>query len=150
MEYKPLLLQKIKDKSPIKDSMDWGIWIKSVPFKVFPEIKDIPSRDWLDENGNDEFVPDEPCYKAYEMDCEFVFIGAEGTANKQIKSFLTYLAEEGQFKLYDNYTKIGRTNVRYVKYSEDILFRQDGNNDIVVFAVTLQVNDPITDITLTK
>ncbi len=121
--------------------MEWGIYIKSLPFKLFPEMKDLPSRDWYDENGDDEFVPDSPVYKAYEIECEFVFIGVHGTANVQIKSFLNYLAVGGKFKMYDTYTKIGRTEVRYMSYSEDVLYRREGGDDIVVFSVKLKVND---------
>ena len=149
-QYKPFLIHKLKNGSPVKDSMDWNIWIKSVPFKLFPEMKDIPSRSWYDQNGDEEFVPDNPVFKAYEMNCEFVFIGAHGLANSKITEFLSYLANGGMFKFYDSHTKIGRTKVRYVSYSEDILYRNQGSEDIVVFSVTLKVNDPITNIVLSK
>ena len=148
--YKPFLIQKLTDNAPVRDSKEWNIWIKSVPFKVFPDMKDIPSRDWVDESGIDEFLPNTPFYKAYEIDCQFVYIGAYESANTQIKSFLKYLAEGGFFKFYDTYTKIGRTNIRYVSNDEDIFYRREGNDDIVQFKVTLKVNNPITDITLTK
>ena len=148
--YKPFLIQKLTDNAPVRDSKEWNIWIKSVPFKVFPDMKDIPSRDWVDESGIDEFLLNTPFYKAYEIDCQFVYIGAYESANTQIKSFLKYLAEGGFFKFYDTYTKIGRTNIRYVSNDEDIFYRREGNDDIVQFKVTLKVNDPITDITLTK
>lgn len=148
--YKPFYIQKLTDNAPVRDSKEWNIWIKSVPFKVFPDMKDIPSRDWVDESGIDEFLPNTPFYKAYEIDCQFVYIGAYESANTQIKSFLKYLAEGGFFKFYDTYTKIGRTNIRYVSNDEDIFYRREGNDDIVQFKVTLKVNDPITDITLTK
>lgn len=150
MKYKPFLLQKLTKKAPVLNSKEWGIWIKNIPFKIFPELKDIPSRDWLDENGDDEYIPDSPCYKAYELECSFVYIGDNKNANTQIKSFIKYLAEGGAFKFYDTYTQIGRTNVRYLKYSEDVLYRRDNEKDIVVFNVTLKVNDPITDIILTE
>ncbi len=87
-------------------------------------------------------------YKAYEIDCEFVFIGTHGTANTQIRNFIRYLAENGSFSIYDTYTKIGRQHVRYVSYSENVFYRRDGENDIVVFSVKLKVNDPITEIIL--
>lgn len=148
--YKPFLIQKLTDNAPVRDSKEWNIWIKSVPFKVFPDMKDIPSRDWYDEHGTDEFLPTTPFYKAYETECQFVYIGVYESANTQIKSFLKYLAEGGFFKFYDTYTKIGRTNIRYVSNDEDVFYRREGNDDIVQFKVTLKVNDPITDITLTK
>lgn len=148
--YKPILFLKntLNVVNTVRDSQEWCISVKSVPFKVFPDMKDIPSRDWNDEHGDDEYIPDKPYYKAYEMDCDFVFIGREGSANGMIKDFLTYLAEGGSFQMYDSYTKIGRQDVRYVSYSEDILYRRDNQQDIVVFSVKLKVNDPITDIYL--
>lgn len=151
-QYKPFLIQKLTDNAPVLDSQEWGIWVKSIPFKLFPDIKEIPSKNYYDEHGDSEFVPIKPYYKAYEIECKFIFIGKTGTANNQIKSFLRYLAEGGMFRFYDEYTKIGRTNVRYVKVDDDpdVFFRREGENDIVQFKVTLKVNDPITDITLTK
>lgn len=113
-------------------------------------MKDIPSRDWPDEHGDDEYVPGTPYYKAYEMDCEFVFLGPHGTANAKIKDFLKFLAEGGKFRIYDTYTKIGRTEVRYMSYSENVLYRRDGQDDIVIFSVKLKINNPVSDITLTK
>lgn len=146
--YKPCLFQK--SGQPVRDSIEWGIYVKSIPFKLFPEIKELASRSWLDEDGDDEYYPSQPVFKAYEMDCQFVFIGVHGTANEQIKSFLTYLTTNGSFSLYDTYTQIGRKEVRYVSYSEDVFYRRDHENDIVVFSVKLKVNDPLTDITLKK
>ncbi len=150
--YKPFLIQKLTNNALVRDSKEWNIWVKSVPFKVLLDAKDIPSRKWLDEHGDDEFVPSTIYYEAYEIDCEFVYIGVYESANAQIKLFRDYLANGGMFKFYDRYTKIGRTNVRYVKGDPDpeIFYRREGNNDIVQFKVTLKVNDPITDITLTK
>ncbi len=148
--YKPCLFQKYTANAPVRDSLEWGVYIKSVPFRVFPAMKDIPSRDWMDENGDEEFIPDKPVYKAYELDCEFVYIGVNGTANQYIRDFMTYLAEGGMFRMYDTYTKIGKTNVRYISYSEDVLYRKDGQKDIVIFTVKLKVNDPTSNIILTK
>lgn len=151
-QYKPFLIQKLTKNAPIRDSKEWGIWVKSIPFKVFPDMKDIPSRTYFDEHGDDEFVPSYPFYKAYEIDCDFVYIGVYGSANIQIKAFLKYLAEGGMFQFYDTYTKIGRKNIRYVKTSDDpeIFYRREGKDDVVQFEVTLKVNDPVTEITLTK
>lgn len=151
-QYKPFLIQKLTENAPILSSKEWGVWVKHIPFKVFPDLKEIPSRPYPDEHGDYEFVPSKPFYKSYEIDCKFVFIGNSGTANEQIKSFLKYLAEGGMFKFYDTYSKIGRTNVRYVKTDDDpeILFRREGEKDIVQFKVTLKINDPITEILLTQ
>lgn len=150
MEYKPFLIQKLKSDSPVRDSLEWNIYIKSIPFKVFPDMKDIPSRSWSDQNGDDEFVPDNPVFKAYSIEVNFVYKGNSGTAASNIKSFISYLAKDGMFSIYDTYTKIGRTNVRYESYSEDYYSSKSGGEDIVTFSVSLKVNDPITDIILSK
>lgn len=147
--YKPFLIQKITEGSPIRDSKEWGIWIKSIPFKPFADLKDIPSHDWHDQHGDDEYIPDYPFYKAYEIDCEFVYMGVHGTAKEYILNFLKYLAENGEFTIYDTYTKIGRTDVRYVSYDPDIFHSSDGHDDIVVFKVKLKVNSPNIDIIYT-
>lgn len=53
----------------------------------------------------------------------------------------------------DTIMQVDSVQVPYpVKGDDDpeIFYRREGNNDIVQFKVTLKVNDPITDITLTK
>lgn len=148
--YRPFLIQKLTDNAPVRDSKEWNIWIKSVPFKLSSELQNITSRTWLDEHGDEEFYPENPTYKAYEIDCQFVYIGSYESANTQIKSFRDYLVNGGMFKFYNSYTKIGRTKVRYVKIDNDMFHRREGDEDVVLFTVSLKVNDPITDIILTK
>ena len=87
--YKPLLTQKLKDNLPVRDSKEWGIWVKSMPFIVDGETKDVAKRDWLDQHGTDVFVPDEQKLKAYEIECEFVFIGVYESANSFFLSIST-------------------------------------------------------------
>lgn len=42
-----------------------------------------------------------------------------------------------------SFTKIGKEDVRYLSYSEKVLYRREGANDIVVFTVKLKVNSPL-------
>lgn len=149
-DYKPFLVRKMKDNSPVRDSTEWGIMVKHVPFKVYPDMKQLASYDWKDQSGIEEFLSDNPTFKDYDMECEFVFIGEHGTANTQIKGFIDYLAKDGYFSLYDTFTKIGRTKVRYVNNSPDMLHRRDNTTDKVIFKLTLKVTDPVTEIILSK
>ena len=149
-KYKPFLIQKLKDLAIVRDSEEFGVRVKHVPFKIFPEMKEVHSVSFHDENGDDEFIPETPTFKAYEMDCEFLYQGLHGTANVKIKEFLTYLSTGGAFSIYDTYTGIGRTEVRYAGYEEDVLYRKDDEDDAVIFSVKLKVNDPVTDIILSK
>ena len=52
-------------------------------------------------------------------------------------------------KLYCDYTKIGRQNVRFVSIGEDATLVRDANGDLLITKITFKVNDPVTDITLT-
>jgi hypothetical protein len=55
-----------------------------------------------------------------------------------------------EFMVYDTYTKIGRQHMRFVSVGEDIFHREIESGDVIVFSVTFKVNDPVTDITLSK
>lgn len=150
MEYKPFLVQKLKSNFLVRDSREWGIWVKSIPFLLYPKLKEPAKRSWPEQNGDDEYLPDSPVFEAYSMNVDFVFIGENSTANNQIKSFLNYLSKDGEFSIYDTYTGIGRTHVRYSSYSDKAFRRREKEKDIVQFTVTLKVNDPITDVKLSK
>ena len=150
-----ILFKKMKDGAPVVDTLDnWGIVCKDFPFRLYGEAKELPSHDWKDEDGDDEYIPDELRISAYEIDVEFVYKGEVETANTNIKAFLDYLTGRGgtgaELMVYDTYTKIGRQGVRFVSVDEDVFFRQTDYGDVVVFSVTFKVNDPVTDITLAK
>lgn len=148
-----ILFKKMADDASVVDTLDnWGIVCKDFPFKLYGEAKELPSRDWKDEDGDDEYIPSELPIASYEIDVEFVYKGDMNTANTNIKGFLDYLTGRGgtgaELMVYDTYTKIGRQRVRYVNVDEDIYWRQEYGGDVVVFVVTFKVNDPVTEITL--
>ena len=146
-KYKPFLVQKMKDGYAVRNSTEWGILIKSFPFDIYPEMKDIPKNDWFDEDGDEEFVPDVPVFKAYEAEVEFIYEGARDTGYTNVRSFLNYLATNGLNKIYDSYTSIGKQNVRYQKQSDAKLYR-NSTKEYIIFKVNLKFNDPTTMITL--
>lgn len=141
---KKLLIKKDSVTKDIKQA--YGIYTKSVPFLLYPKVKEPFKNSWYDEDGDDEYLPEIPTYESYEMTLDFVYEGATNTSNAQIKSFLDFI-QGGYFKLYDEYTGIGRQQVRYVSIDQDAtLYRRE--KDVVEFSVTFKVNDPITQITL--
>lgn len=148
-----IYFKKMNDDALVVDTFDrWGIVCKDFPFKLYGDAKELPSHDWKDKDGDDEYIPSELPIAAYEMDVEFVYKGAMNTANEQIKSFLDYLTGRGgtgaELMVYDTYTRIGRQHIRYVKVDEDISWRETEGGDVLVFVVTFKVNDPVTDIVL--
>lgn len=150
-----ILFKKMKNNASVVDTLDnWGIVCKDFPFKLHGEAKELPFHDWKDEDGEDEYVPEELKLASYEIDVEFAYKGNVGTANVNIKGFLDYLTGRGgtgaDLMVYDTYTKIGRQHVRFVSVDEDVFYRQEDGGDVVVFVVTFKVNDPVTEITLSK
>lgn len=150
MAYKPFLIKKLKEGSIVKDSAEWGILVQSFPFKLRPEMKEPSKRDWKDQNGDDELIPDTPVFKSYTMDVDFLFRGDCGAGNAKIGEFIDYLTTGGEFSIYDSYTGIGRTHIRYSSMKESAFRRREGDKDAISFSITFKVNDPVTQITLDK
>lgn len=150
-----IYFKKMKSDALVVDTLDnWGIVCKEFPFKLYGEAKELPSHDWKDEDGDDEYIPSKLPIASYEVEVEFAYKGVMDSANASIKGFLDYLTgRDGsgvELAVYDTYTKIGRQHVRFVSVSDDVFYRQEEGGDVVVFSVTFKVNDPVTDITLSK
>lgn len=151
---KDVLIQKANgDDTSVHSLSNWGIVATSLPFKIVGEMKDIPKNDWFDEDGDDEYIPDTPVYKAYEMDAKF-FIEASSMPSliESIRGFIQYIAAGGSFSIYNPNTGIGRQNIRYVSYSDEAKYNKVGTSDgtkyMCEFSLKLKVNDPNTNITL--
>ena len=150
-----IYFKKMKSDALVVDTLDnWGIVCKEFPFKLYGEAKELPSHDWKDEDGDDEYIPSELPIASYEVEVKFAYKGVMDSANANIKGFLDYLTGRdgsgAELMVYDTYTKIGRQNVRFVSVGDDVFYRQEEGGDVVVFSVTFKVNDPVTDITLSK
>ena len=135
----------------------WGkIYTNSIPFVMFSDTKDLYSNDWHDEHGLEEYADETNglMRKHYDMDVKWIYKGSRDSANTNIKGFLDYLSgADGLgvwFRLYCDWTKIGRRHVRLVKVDNDAEFVRKDNYDIVVFKTTLRVCDPVTEVTLSN
>lgn len=133
-------------------SEEWGIYLSETPFIPFPEVKELYSNEWKDENGDDEYIPDEPVYKSQELEFTFAYTGDYGTATTQIRSFLNYLAYGGSFMFWVGCSNLGRCSCRYANYENDAqcfvqkVYEGGEEKEIetVTFVVTIKVNDPAT------
>lgn len=151
MKYYKFYVQKERSDAPVMEmGEDFGFYETESKFYGLNEVKDLPKRTWYDEDGDDEFVPDEMKYKAYEMSVKFGYKGTKFSANAKVKALQDYLSG-GTFKFYDSYNSVGRQNVRFSGISDDAeLVRDDTDGDILIVTVKMKVNDPRTDITLNK
>ena len=128
-----------KSTSPKLDIFDsFGITAKSIPDRQL-ELKEIFKRDWVDQQGDEEYIPAIPVFKAYEQDLEFVYKGVLRTASDAIRTFLTYL-QGAEFSLYDEYSQRG-IRCRYVSYDSKAHYRSV--EEAVVFTVKVKINNPL-------
>lgn len=144
-------MQKEVDGSPIKETgEDFNIYEVASKFYGGTSAKELPKRSWNDENGDDEFVPDDLKMESTSHSVKFGYKGDKFSANKAIKSFIEYLSKGGSMKVYDEYNHIGRQHVRFSSMEDDAELVRDEEGDIIIFTVNLKVNDPVTDIVLEK
>lgn len=150
MQYYKVLMQRETAGAAVTDTISaFGMYCMDIPFMMATKAKEPSKREWKDEDGDDEYIPVEGLkMSAYEMSVKFGMKGNKDTANKNLKAFLDYL-RGGTMKLYCDYTKIGRQNVRFVSIGEDATLVRDANGDLLITKITFKVNDPVTDITLT-
>lgn len=141
---------------PVIDTIEqWGIVCREVSFIPYPSPKNLPARDWPDEDGVDEYVPSQLKLSAAEIKVDFGVTGDVGVANTAIKGFVDYLTgRDGNgclFSIYDEYTRIGKQNVRYLSIEDDATLERNSAQDLVLlFSMTFKCNDPYTDITLQR
>lgn len=149
---KRLLFQKLNacpsqgTDAEVHSSMEWNIAPCEVPIPLFGDAKELPSNDWGDADGDDEFVPDVIPMKSYEVTLKLAYKGNDFRTD--LVNFLSYLAKGGMMKMYDEHRKIGRTGVRYVSFDPEAEEIHDGAESYIVFKVKVKVNDPITQISL--
>lgn len=153
MKYEKVYIQKIGAGSPVKETIaDFDIYCADMPFKLFVEAKAPSKRDWYDEHGDDEYIPNGGLkLKAYTMDVRFCCKGDKYSSNEKIKKFINYLTgldgSGAEMKMYCTWTKIGRKGIRFDKLNDKAELLRDEDGDTLVFTITFKVNDPITDIT---
>lgn len=147
--YKPLLLCKQGDQEVVDTNERWGIVVQQIPFKLLPDVKEYARTEWKDADGDDEFIPAIPRFKAYEMEVTFLCIAPHGQAHGRIRAFWDYV-KAGELMLHDTYTGIARRRVRYAKFAPKALRRRSGQQDAVEFKMTFKVNDPVTEVDLTR
>jgi hypothetical protein len=152
MKYYKFFFQKETDGSPVMESgEDFDIYEVESKFYGCGEAKELANRDWCDEHGDDEFIPDEIKLKAQNIEVKFGYKGDKFSANAVISRLHEYLRNGGMMKIYDEYNHIGRKHVRFVGISDDAeLVRNDDDGDILIFTVKLKANDPATDVLLNK
>lgn len=153
MNYDKVYIQKMKEGASVKETVaDFDIYCAEIPFRLFVEAKDPSKRDWMDEHGDDEYIPDSGLkLKAYTMDVKFCCKGDKFSSNEKIQKFVEYLTgmdgSGAVMMMYCTWTKIGRRGIRFDKLNDKAELVRDGDGDTLVFTITFKVNDPVSNIT---
>jgi len=158
-------LQKMGSGQAVWDSVSkWGVYCREIPFKLLDKVKAPAKRTWNDEHGDDEYIDEtnglyvEGYTMKLELGCKaqdtvvsnVVVRTAKENVRDNVRAFLKYLRESGMMNIYFTYTKTGRRYVRLDSVGDNATWKQgDEGWWFLIFEVTLKVNDPVTDVTLT-
>lgn len=126
---------------------------KNIPLKP----KNIYSHAWLDENGDDEYIPQTIYYDPVVIPMKF---GAKvdnqsstGTLRSTVKQFLDAIIGK-TFSFYAPVQGIGRGECRVESLGEDAAYHNiqiaggSSYEEQLVFTVNVKINDPYTPVTL--
>lgn len=147
-----LLMQKTKDGSAVKSSLDdFGFAVCDIPWPD-EEVQEVAVREWPGEHGEDAYIPPGGLkLQAYDVEIEFCYKGAVNTANTKynaLRDYLMGIAGDGaELRIYDPYWKRGRTNV-YLKKISDRDPHRSNTDEVLKMKATFRVADPKTEITL--
>ena len=170
-----LLFQK--GSGTVKNSFtEWGIVCYKVPFKAGGKTKELAKTDWIDEHGEDAYIPSKLMFEAYDAEFELAYKGKELASNPfdldlaftQITAFKKWLSGNddptnypngtgAELKIYSPFSTIGRQGCYLLEIGEEaphVQTVQDKGNlyheNVVTFKVTIRVTDPMTDIVLSS
>jgi len=154
--YKPFYIQYGENATATDTKSAWGMVAKTNPYPLLPTPKDPYKNDWKDEDGDDEYTT-YMHYKGFEMEVEFYMKAKDGESTTAAAdlyasawSFFTAV-REGNFRIYDDYTKMGFQRVRYAGSDfDDNTFKERNGVATVMFTVKFKVNDPVTRMTLSN
>jgi len=143
--YKPFYIQYGENAIASDTRATWGLIAKTNPYPILPTPKEPYKNDWKDQDGDDEYNTVMK-YEAFVFDVSFYIRASGSTAASDIRGAIATFfnaIKQGEFKIYDAYTAIGRQKVRYAGYKEES-FSDYGGKARCIFTVTFKVNDPVT------
>lgn len=152
--YKPFYIETVNDNYAW-DTTTYGMVAQTQPFPASFEVKEPYKNNWLDENGDDEYVPYTLPLKAFEYTVKFFVktLSTDGSTpieklNYQVNNFLNKMIGF-EFKIWDSWQERGFQKVRFVK---SVVEERDITDESawMIFSVTLKVNDPATAVTLSS
>lgn len=141
----------------------WGIVCSKSPYK-YGDAKDVATRNWLDEHGEDVYIPADVKYKKFDAEFTFLCNGTEENVKYNIRQFHRFLTGKSwkrkqggsdvtvngagaRLVIYDAYNGMGWKDVRFKTFSTDGLVMDNADDEVVLeFKVVFEVNDPYSEV----
>ena len=152
-----LLIKIDGSDSTVDVFQSYGMVLEDMPSIIPLTPKNIYSHSWPDEDGDDEYIPGTIRYEAVEVDFTFgcKSLSTDRTVFDMLSDFLAFL-QSGTFSFYGEHNGIGRQGVRFSELQDDAQYHkhtlrssgEDMSEEVLIFTVTLKINDPKTEIVL--
>ena len=139
----------------------WNIVCSKSVYRHFGDPKEVSSRNWFDEHGEDVYIPANVKLKKFDLEVSFLCNGEYPTLKDKVKSFLLFLMgknwrnEQGnlvastgsRLVLYDGDNSIGWKDVRFKSFATDAFLKDNSDVESVLeFKIIFEVNDPYTTV----
>ena len=156
-DYAPFYIQRDLDAAAVNIQTAYGVTILSPEYPAKRKVKEPYKNDWKDQHGDDEYT-DHLFYEAFTLTLKCAIFTLESDSDtaraelkRQVRNFQNAIAE-GEFKIYDDWTKYGFQKVRVSE------FREIANGDFcawnnrcrLIFTLVLKINDPMTNMMLSQ
>ena len=172
MEDRYCLLFQKGEGTVVNSFTQWGIVCCNVPFNAGGKTKQLASRSWHDEHGDDAYIPAAVKFEATDVEFEFAYKGQELASNpfnlslaaSQIDAFKLWLSGNdtsagsgAEMKIYSPFSAIGRQGCYLLEISNEepkLQLKQERGNlyneNIVTFKAKFRITDPVTNIVLNE
>ena len=138
--------------TPVGVYAECGALVKHMPFLLHKKAKEAVTQTWLDEEGDDVYLPKlsngtaATKHEAEDLTVEFAFhksIVTNGTrledyANQQIGELIAQI-DGNWLRIFDEYTGIGYDGVYFKGIGDDPRFMRR-QHDTVIFGLVFRVN----------
>ena len=152
--YAPFYIQRGTDTNALNIRTSYGITIMVHEYPSKRKVKTPYKNDWKDRDGDDEWTTSLN-YEAFTFTTRCVIFtqaGNSSTARQELKNAVRAFQnaiKDGEFKIWDDWTKFGFQKVRVEEFpdiGEGDFDEKDGHCRLI-FSVVLKVNDPTTEMT---
>ena len=123
--------------------IDFGVKTTGVPLFVPRETKELPSRDWADEDGEDVYFPETARLKPYDAEIGAIYKGAQGSFPAKQEALYKYFSTGGtELNIYAPYSQTGCKGAYFQGFG-DFNFSSDSvQGDVAEFSLKFRVTKP--------